>query len=142
MRAFQIRSASAAVLFAVMLAAFAAFSAHAEGCSAQAIAMQQLELFFGTTVKGHAAVAPRSWSQFLAEEVTPRFPDGLTIFDAHGQWRGANGRIVGEAAHVLVVLYRPDDTSEERIRAIRSAYERRFHQDSVMRVESPACVSF
>jgi hypothetical protein len=132
----------AAVLLAATLAETSALPARAEGCPAQAAAMQQLELFFGTAIKGHATVAPRAWSQFLAEEVTPRFPDGLTIFDAHGQWRGANGRIVQETAHVLVVLYRPDDTSEAKIEAIRNAYEKRFHQDSVMRVESPACVSF
>lgn len=104
--------------------------------------MRQLELFFGTSSKGHAAVTPRAWSLFLAKEVTPRFPEGLTIFDTRGQWRGTNGKIVQEATRVLVVLYRPDDTTEARIQAIRSAYEKRFHQDSVMRVESPACVSF
>jgi Protein of unknown function (DUF3574) len=132
----------ATVLLAAALAGTSVEPARAEGCSAPAAAMQQVELFFGTAVKGHAAVAPRAWSQFLAAEVTPRFPDGLTIFDAHGQWRAANGRIVREGAHVLVVLYRPDATSEAKIAAIRGAYEKRFHQDSVMRVDSTACVSF
>jgi hypothetical protein len=132
----------AAVLFAVILAGALPHSARAEDCSAPAVAMRQTELFFGTDIKAHAAVTPQAWSRFLAAEVTPRFPDGLTIFEAHGQWRGADGRTVSENSHVLVVLYRPDDSSEAKIGAIRTAYEKRFHQDSVMRVESAACVSF
>ncbi|KPB77637.1 Lipoprotein [Pseudomonas syringae pv. maculicola] len=27
------------------------------------------------------------WREFLDKEVTPRFPDGFTAFDAYGQWR-------------------------------------------------------
>jgi hypothetical protein len=119
-----------------------ALPARAENCASPATVMRQLELFFGTMAKGRVVVSPHAWSRFLAEEVTPRFPDGLTIFDGHGQWRGADGHIVREGSHVLVVLYRPDDTSEAKIAAIRSAYQKRFHQDSVMRVESTACVSF
>jgi hypothetical protein len=132
----------AAVLLAATLAGASFHSARAEDCQAPAIAMNQLELFFGTDIKTHAAVTPQAWSRFLAEEVSPRFPDGLTIFETHGQWRGADGRIVRENSHVLVVLYRPDAASEAKIEAIRAAYEKRFHQDSVMRVESAACVSF
>ncbi len=27
------------------------------------------------------------WQQFVDRDVTPRFRDGLTVFDAHGQWQ-------------------------------------------------------
>jgi hypothetical protein len=36
---------------------------------------------------GRGNVSDRNWDRFLADEVTPRFPDGLTVFDAKGQWR-------------------------------------------------------
>jgi hypothetical protein len=141
MRASRIRSARTAVVLAIALAEAPALHA-AESCPAGGAAMQQLELFFGTSIRGHATVAAHAWSQFLASEVTPRFPEGLTIFDAHGQWRAADGRVTEERSRVLVILYRPDDTTEAKIAAIRNAYEKRFHQDSVMRVDSSACVSF
>lgn len=32
-------------------------------------------------------VSDEDWRAFLAAEVTPRFPDGLTVIDAAGQWR-------------------------------------------------------
>src|SRR5690606_25210715 len=33
--------------------------------------------------------AEAAWRGFLDREVTPRFPDGLTVVDVYGQWRGA-----------------------------------------------------
>jgi hypothetical protein len=144
MRRLQSRSARTGT-FVFLIAALAvvlSLPARAEDCPVGMTAMRQLELFFGTSIKRRAAVNARAWSRFLASEVTPRFPDGLTIFEAHGQWRGTGGAIVGENAHVLVVLYPPDDKVEAKIEAIRRAYEKRFDQDSVMRVESAACVSF
>ena len=57
----------------------------AEVCAAPTAAMQQLEMYFGSSVKG-ASVVTEAWSQFLASEVTLRFVDGLTVFDANGQF--------------------------------------------------------
>ena len=82
-----------------------------------------------------------AWRRFLADVVTPRFPDGLTVLDGRGQWRGDHG-LSREASRVLVIFYRPDATSEMRIEAIRSLYQRRFRQRAVLRADSSACVSF
>ena len=69
----------------------------AEACAAPASAMQQVEMYFGLSVKGAADVTAEAWSQFLATEVTPRFADGLTVFDANGQWRSSDGQVYREA---------------------------------------------
>jgi Protein of unknown function (DUF3574) len=55
--------------------------------------MQQVELYFGSSVKGRPFVTEWAWSQFLASEVTPKFPDGLMVSGAHGQRRSGHGRI-------------------------------------------------
>jgi hypothetical protein len=99
--------------------------------------MARVELFFGA-----AAVSKAAWAEFLAREVTPRFPDGLTVFDARGQWRGPSGRIGREASRVLLVWYAPAADADARIEAIRTAYMRRFHQRSVLRVDGEDCLSF
>ncbi|HWG04812.1 MAG TPA: DUF3574 domain-containing protein [Beijerinckiaceae bacterium] len=104
--------------------------------------MRQVEFFFGMAIRGRGPVTTRAWRRFLAAEVTPRFPSGLTIFEARGQWQRKGGQIVREGSHVLVVLYQVGEDAETRIDAIRAAYQKRFHQDSVLRVESEACVSF
>jgi hypothetical protein len=50
------------------------------------VTMIRTELYFGP-------VPIRQWNQFLAQVVTPLFPDGLTWFDVQGQWRAPDGNI-------------------------------------------------
>jgi len=103
--------------------------------------MARLELLLGArTPRG--VVGPRAWAQFLATEVTPRFPAGITIFDGRGQWRGGSRGVTREHTRLLVIWYEPDASSEARIEAIRAAYKKRFRQDSVLRVDGVSCVSF
>ena len=102
--------------------------------------MARVELFFGTG-PGSPSDARRAWRRFLAQTVTPRFPDGLTVVEAAGQWRGSHG-LERETSRLMIILYRPDATSDDRIEAIRSAYRIRFRQQSVLRADTTACVSF
>jgi hypothetical protein len=75
--------------------------------------------------------------------VTPKFPDGLTLFDAHGQWRSGDGHIYREATHVLVILYKADATTDGKIEAIRDAYKKQFHQENLpVRGDSTVCAAF
>ena len=43
---------------------------------------------------------------------------------------------------MLLIWYIADAETNAKIEAIRSAYKLRFHQQSVMRVDSSSCVSF
>lgn len=102
----------------------------------------EFKLFFGRNRGGVEVVSDAAWGGFLAEEVTPRFPDGLTVFDAAGQWRGPAGVIAGERSKVLLVLAEPGAESMRLTREIAEAYKNRFDQESVLRVVRPACASF
>ena len=94
------------------------------------------DLFFGS-----GKVGGSSWARFVAVVVTPRFPDGLTILDAHGQWRGPHG-ILREPTRVLVIYHHGGKASAARIESIRTIYRRRFAQTSVLRADSVACIGF
>lgn len=106
-------------------------------------ATQQLSdhLFFGTATPD-GVVSDADWQSFLRDEVTPRFPEGLTTWTADGQWRGADGIIVKEGSHVLQLLHPRDASAEASIVAIMAAYKARFRQEAVLRVTAPACTSF
>jgi len=106
-------------------------------CTAPAEKMARVELFFAT-----ASVTPRSFASFLAREVTPRFPDGLSLFQVYGQWRDAARHIHREPSRLLLIYYRSDAATNDKIEAIRAAYKKRFHQQSVLRADDSACVSF
>lgn len=102
----------------------------------------EYRLFFGRSRGGVEVVTDAAWRTFLAEEITPRFPDGLTVTDAAGQWRGPSGSIERERAKVLLVLAAPGDEGMRRTGEIAAAYKRAFGQGSVLRVVGSACASF
>jgi len=70
-----------------------------------------------------ARSARRSGGAFLQEEVTPRFPDGLTVLTAYGQWRDRSGEISREPSRVLAIWYRRAADSEAAIEAIRQGLQ-------------------
>ena len=104
------------------------------------------ELFFGTAKPDGPAVTDQEWEGFLDREITPRFPDGLTVLDARGQYREADGTIVEERTKLLILLYPPETArdSSTKIEQIREAYEGQFRQESVLRADDgqPVCTSF
>ena len=102
----------------------------------------EYRLFFGRNV-GHAeGVSDEEWRAFLADTVTPRFPDGLSVFDASGQWRDSEGSIVRERSKMVLILAEPSSDAVRRLDEIAEEYKRRFSQESVLRVVDSACVAF
>ena len=113
----------------------------APSCQGQAHAMARLELLFGTARPTGDVITEEQWTAFLDAEVTPRFPAGLTVLEGTGQWRGRTG-VDRERSNVLIIWYEPTARADQQIEAIRTAYKRRFDQESVLRVDSVSCVSF
>jgi Protein of unknown function (DUF3574) len=97
------------------------------------------ELFFGSERPNKPEVSDVEFKRFLDKEVTPRFPDGLTVLKGFGQFRESDGKIVQESSFVLILLY-PRETlrdSSAKIEEIRTLYKERFEQESVLRVDDP-----
>lgn len=104
--------------------------------------MLRLELVFGMGRKDGSQIGDDAWRAFLDAEVTPRFPDGLTVLSGYGQWRDAGGPITRESARLLLVWLPPGPQHEAAIAAIRTAWKTRHQQDSVLRADSLGCVGF
>ena len=100
------------------------------------------QLFFGRNIGDQPGVSDEAFRKFVDEELTPKFPDGLTILEGGGQWRGSENKLIREASKiVLIVLPRRGDVSA-KVNAAREAYKRRFRQDSVLLHTQETCVSF
>lgn len=125
----------------LMSLAFGCAGAPQNVCRKSGFALVSDQLFFGTE-RPEGAVTPEEWRGFLEEAVTPRFPDGFTSWDAAGQWREPDGRILSERSYVLVILHRDGPDSDEAVKEIVLAYKKRFRQRAVLQVRSPACASF
>jgi hypothetical protein len=104
---------------------------------------QIAELLFGRDIGHHVGVSEAAWMRFVAREITPRFPDGLTITNALGQWRDpASGRMVREPSKRVEIALPGRADDEARLDAIVAAYKRGFHQHSVGVIVQSACISF
>jgi len=100
------------------------------------------DLYFGTQQPNGTAVPDEEFAKFVDEEVTPRFPDGLTILTGFGQFRNSQGVLVKERSHLLILFYPPRSESNAKIEAIRTAYKQRFQQESVLRADTLTSISF
>ena len=131
----------AAAAFAALLAGCAELPRY--GCP-KAGQRATAELVFGRSSDdpAHPLVSEAEFTRFLNEEVTPRFPDGLTVIDAQGRWRAPAGNAIREPSEMVMIVLpgHPDDRG--KLDAVREAYKQRFHQQSVMLMTHGDCVSF
>jgi hypothetical protein len=106
------------------------------------------ELFFGLSKPDQSQVTELEFQQFIKREVTPRFPDGLTLLSGRGQFKTSSNKIVKEPTNLLILIYPQDrlapDKSEQnqKVEQIRKAYKLAFQQESVLRSDELSCVSF
>jgi Protein of unknown function (DUF3574) len=92
----------------------------------------QVRLFFGLATP-HGLVSESDWTHFLSEVITPRFPRGLTVVHADGQWQAPGEReITREPSRVVEIVDRGGPAMEHGLRDIVAAYRERFQQNSVM----------
>lgn len=94
-------------------------------------------LFFGRNIPGGGTVSDSAFAAFLDQVITPRFPRGLTVFHADGQWRGESGSVEREQAVVVEVVHPEGPAAEADLREIADEYKRRFRQEAVLRVTMP-----
>ena len=110
-------------------------------CTAPLKPALEIDLYFGRDKQAGGEVSEAEWAQFVAEIVTPRFPDGLSVLNVEGQARdpSSGGRIVRERTKLVVVVVFDAPAHRARVREVVEAYNQRFGQHSVFRSEQPVC---
>jgi len=103
------------------------------------------KLYFGLGLADHPdqGVSEARWREFLDREVSPRFPDGLSVLDVYGQWQGKSQSVPERLRSKLLIIDYPDtQQNRDKIDAIRTAWKKLTGDVSVLRVTQPADVSF
>ena len=99
----------------------------------------EVDLYFGRETDTGREVSEAEWASFLNDEVTPRFPDGLSVLDVRGQSRNLQGRIERERTKLLVVVVFDAPAHRPKVQAIVEGYSRRYGQHNVFHVEHGVC---
>jgi hypothetical protein len=99
-------------------------------------------VYFGRNRPQGGMVTDTDWRRFLDEVVTPRFPDGYTVVEAVGHWRGRSGAVEQERTELLTLLHPGRETAARAVAEIAAEYKRRFEQEAVLRERTAVCARF
>ncbi len=119
----------------------AAYEVSAASCTSGGTETYRTELFFGFDRKGGKPVSNAEWKKFVDEEITPKFPKGLTVFESYGQYEEPNGDLTCETSRVVILLHLASENRSADIDDIREEYMSRFNQEAVLRIDTLSCVS-
>ena len=105
-------------------------------------AMPQLRttLYFGGE-RPKGSVSELEWQIFLRDDVTGRFPDGLTVWEAEGQWRTPAGSVDREQSKVLLLVHPDTAAARQSVQSVIEAYRKAFDQQSVLWESARVCVT-
>lgn len=130
-------------LFALAACSPPAQRAEADACAAGVEERVVAQMYFGRNIGGVLGVSEEQWDAFVDAEITPRFPDGLTVTDVEGQWRDTDtGAIVHEPSKELTVFLGDEAQGRAALDQIAEAYKSQFQQQAVALVVERSCVSF
>jgi hypothetical protein len=142
-----LRATSSAILGLVALLAACASNPAPGGISSARCAVGDTALvrevvYFGRNRPGGGTVSDAEWRQFLDDVFTPRFPAGLTIVEATGQWKGQSGVVEREISDVVTLLHADNDAAVRALAEVVGEYKRRFQQEAVLRERTATCARF
>ena len=109
-------------------------------CGPSSAAQVRTTLYFGLA-RPKGSVTELEWQIFLRDEVTRRFPDGLTVWEAEGQWRTPAGNLDHEQSKVLLLVHPDTAAARQSVRAVIEAYRKTFVQQSVLWENAGVCVA-
>ncbi|WP_233585355.1 DUF3574 domain-containing protein [Corallococcus sp. CA054B] len=104
--------------------------------------LYQTDLYFGRNRVNNEPVSEVEFQAFVDTIVTPRFQEGLTVYDANGQYQLESGELVHEQSKIIVLLHDGSKARSADIETIREEYKSQFDQESVLRIDSQPCVAF
>src|SRR5262245_39228432 len=109
-------------------------------CGVSSASQVRTTLYFGLA-RPKGAVSELEWQIFLRDEVTKRFPDGLTVWEAEGQWRTATGSIDHQQSQVPLLNHPNTAAARQSVQGVTEAYRKAFDQESVLWESARVCVA-
>ena len=144
MRTMAAWVSAGALVIGIVLGGVTVHTATAEPAAVRACGsatpQHKTTLYFGAA-RPKGSVSELEWQIFLRDEVTSRFPNGMTVWDAQGQWRGSGGEIAHERTKVLLLVHSDSEQARQAIRTVIEKYRKAFEQESVLWETSQVCAA-
>lgn len=103
----------------------------------------QTELYFGLSQPGGEMIHDSAWSSFVQNAVAKIFPAGFSELHLQGKWYDANQQqLISEPSRMITVVYKPTQILSLQIDSLRTRYKDLFRQQSVLRIDKKADISF
>ena len=128
-----------ACLLAVLGLAGCAGGTRFASCPAGQEPLRTAQLFLGGAAQGRLSDA--ALHRFVREEISPRFPQGVTVIDGGRQWAGPQNRLLRQAAKVVTIVLPSRGDAGARVEAVRAAYKARFRQETPPPLTQSACLA-
>ena len=109
-------------------------------CGGMSASEVRTTLYFGLA-RPKGSVSELEWQLFLRDEVTRRFPAGLTVWGAEGQWQSAAGTIDHEQSKILLLVHPDTAPARRSVQEVIEAYRRKFEQESVLWESARVCIA-
>jgi len=107
-------------------------------CGAASSAQLRTTLYFGLG-RPKGTVSELEWQVFLRDEVTSRFPAGLTVWEAQGQWQSQGGAVGHERTKVLLLVHPDTAAARDAVQQVIARYRKAFEQESVLWETARVC---
>lgn len=99
----------------------------------------QSTLYFGMKSADGSGVSEQEWTRFLAEVITPRFPDGLTVVQVYGQGGDQQAKpddVLAETTKMLIVVHPNTAEAAKALGKIKTEYKARFNNLGVFHTDA------
>ena len=104
--------------------------------------MFRTELIFGLTRDNGEPVTEVDWQKFVDDAISVWFPNGFTVVDGLGKWRGPDGKVVDERSKVVVIFHDGDVKMFKALDEVGLMYRQRFGKQAVIRATGQSWVTF
>jgi hypothetical protein len=111
-------------------------------CHAGSSAWIRDVLYLGRSIPGGGTVTDADWDRFVAEVLSPAFPDGFTVVNGVGQWRSTDGSVGSEPSLIVTILHPDTPEAEAKVLGVGARYREQFRQEAVLHEHHGACVTF
>lgn len=101
------------------------------------------ELYYGAGLREGRGDYETLWNDYLDNDVTPRFREGLTLLEATGQWRVKEGnKPRRNRSKILILIHEASPKKFDMIEEVREIWKEKSGHRSVLKVTIPAEVSY